>query len=88
MKRLVAILMIFTLCIALCGCEETYVTTVSSSYEYSDFDLVSDSKTKVVYIDNKVHSDNGLSYHIYTPYYSKNGKLCRYEEGKMMEVIE
>lgn len=57
--------------------------------EYSDFDLVVDKKTGIVYIDNifktsynSVIHDN----HIYTPYYSENGKLCKFDDNQLIEI--
>lgn len=57
--------------------------------EYSDFDLVVDEKTGIVYIDNvfktsynSVIHDN----HIYTPYYSENGKLCKFDDNQLIEI--
>lgn len=88
-KYLMILLIIFCLTLTSCAdySEGDYVD-ISTNIESSDFDLVVDSKTKIVYIDNIVkESDATLqTYHIYTPYYSKNGKLCRYEDGKLMEV--
>lgn len=57
--------------------------------EYSDFNLVVDEKTGIVYIDNifktsynSVIHDN----HIYTPYYSENGKLCKFNDNQLIEI--
>lgn len=49
--------------------------------ENASFDLVSDHNTGIIYIKNLTHS-----YCVYTPYYSKNGKLCRYNDGRIVEV--
>lgn len=74
----------------LSGCDTApYRTPVEDSIEYSDFNLVVDDKTKIVYIDNAIDSgDKGLyTYHVYTPYYSENGYLCKFDNGKMIEII-
>ena len=74
----------------LSGCDTApYRTPVEDSIEYSDFNLVVDDKTKIVYIDNAIDSgDKGLyTYHVYTPYYSENGYLCKFDDGKMIEII-
>jgi len=81
------------------GCavnEEGYVkaepTVQSVQMEYSDFDLIVDRKTGIVYIDNVINTYKGESgfartYHIYTPYYSERGLLCRFDDGKVVEVV-
>jgi uncharacterized protein YcfL len=76
------------LIILLAGCDNIEAEPVAQDVqiEYSTFNLVIDSKTKIVYIDNKVQSDSGITYHIYTPYYSKNGNLCKHVDGKIKEV--
>ena len=76
----------------LTACEDIEVepSLQSVQAEYTEFKLKADSKTGVIYIDNSIYTgtsaNSGKTYHIYTPYYSKNGKLCRYEEGKIVEV--
>ena len=57
--------------------------------EYSDFDLVVDEKTGIVYIDNVFKTSyNGIIHdnHIYTPYYSENGKLCKFDDNQLIEI--
>lgn len=73
----------------LSGCDTAHNTSVENSIEYSDFNLIVDNKTKVVYIDNTIDAgDNKLfTYHVYTPYYSENGYLCKFDNGKMIEII-
>ena len=73
----------------LSGCDTAYNTPVENSIEYSDFNLIVDDKTKIVYIDNAIDTgDKGLyTYHIYTPYYSENGRLCKYDDGKLIEIV-
>ena len=72
----------------LSGCDTAYNTPVENSIEYSDFNLIVDDKTKIVYIDNAIDTgDKGLyTYHVYTPYYSKNGRLCKFDDGKIIEI--
>lgn len=88
------IIVLFTIaCLVLTGCEGVEVTTTPSvstvQMEYSDFDLIMDQKTGIVYIDNTIATfdDSWKHYnHVYTPYYGKNGKLCRFVDGKVVEV--
>ena len=56
----------------------------SVEIENTTFDLVSDNGTGIIYIKNLTRDP----YYVYTPYYSKNGKLCRYDDGKIVEVEE
>lgn len=85
-----ALLLTLTLCI-LCGCEETGVG--SKSYQaHSQLceidgtkDLYYYKKTKIVYIVfNECAGYDGYGY--MSPYYSKNGKLCRYVDGEIVEI--
>ena len=89
-KKLIVLLFA---CLLLTGCEDVEVTTTPSistvDMEYSQFDLICDEKTNIVYIDNVVKSETEYGYkyhHIYTPYYSRNGKLCRFVDGKVVEI--
>ena len=86
--RILLTVIVIIFCCLLSGCDYEEGESLGSSVqiEYSDFDLVIDSKTKIVYIDNEVCNSNANAYHVYTPYYSENGNLCRYEDGKFMEV--
>lgn len=65
-------------------------TIGSVDIEYSEFDLIVDRKTDIVYIDNTIttYDDDGWKKysHVYTPYYSRNGKLCRFVDGKVEEI--
>lgn len=90
-KALMAI--IFALLLTGCTVDESYIqsspTIESVSMEYSDFDLVADKKTDIVYIDNIVKSyDDGFPKinHIYTPYYGKHGRPCKFIDGKVVEL--
>lgn len=80
-------------CLVLTGCEDVEVTTTPSvstvQMEYSDFDLITDQKTGIVYIENeiKIPGEYGSHYYqIYTPYYGRNGKPCKFVDGKVVEV--
>jgi len=95
MKRKVMILAMLA-CLALTGCEESDIevtpTVDTVQIEYSDFNLVTDKKTGIVYIDNIIRTgaDDNFKFtdrwHIYTPYYGRNGKPCRFIDGKVVEV--
>lgn len=45
--------------------------------------LVYDPITKIIYIKQQ---QEGWGKYIYEPYYSENGKLCRYVDGEIIEV--
>ena len=66
----------------LTGCEVKPGSLEYASIEYSDFDLTVDRSTGIVYIDNYTAYDC----HVYTPYYSSNGKLCKFVDGKVVEI--
>lgn len=84
MKKI--IILILAVSCLLMGCEDVEVTNTVGAVqiEYSDFNLVTDSKTGIVYIDNFFYVEGGR--HIYTPYYGKNGKPCKFVDGKVVEV--
>ena len=98
MKKAICLLVIS--CLFLTGCEESDVEVTPSvetvQMEYSDFTLVTDEKTGIVYIDNKIRTGvdnddfhfslNTQYWHIYTPYYGRNGKPCRFVDGKVVEI--
>jgi len=91
MKRKI-ILLLCAVCL-LTGCEQNAEPTISTvQMEYSDFNLIVDQKTKIVYIDNKTkfHYQNGSEQvsHIYTPYFSERGNLCRFDDGEIKEIIK
>ena len=93
MKRKIFVLFVIV-CLVLTGCEDLEVTTTPSvstvQMEYSDFDLIMDQKTGIVYIDNAIKTGESDGFHewwhIYTPYYGRNGKPCRFVDGKVVEV--
>lgn len=87
------ICMAILVCLLLIGCAETSAevtpTVNTVQMEYSDFDLITDQKTGIVYIDNVIVTfDDGWKHynHIYTPYYGKNGKPCKFVDGKVVEI--
>ena len=94
MKKKIA-LSITLICLLLSGCSDVAVepTIKTVQIEYSQFNLVADEVTGIVYIDNVIeeHGEIGLktnSYHIYTPYISRNGKYCKFFDGSLQEVSE
>lgn len=76
-------------CLLFCtGCTEA--VTLESKAElgqirYEDLTeyVVADKDTHILYVRYSKGNEGYLS-----PYYSKNGKLCRYEDGKIIEVGE
>lgn len=86
MKKKVVALILLCSCL-LMGCEEEPMPSmITVSMEYSDFDLVTDNKTGIVYIDNEFWDDSGTRFHVYTPYYGRHGKPCKFVDGKVVEV--
>lgn len=86
MKKCVVLILLSVL---LTGCD----TVESADYNpYSPyvsthhvkFNLIEDPNTGILYIKN----DTRCGYPVYTPYYSENGKLCRLNDGKIVEVTE
>lgn len=79
MKRL---LLITLLLMCLTGCEDVNTTSIPAQADYDvTFNLVSDPQTNIIYIKSQAYND-----YVYTPYYSKNGKLCRYVDGEIKEI--
>ena len=78
MKKIIAV----ALCgiFLLTGCGEN-VDSVDIE-ENTTFDLVSDHDTGIIYIKNRTY----CGFFVYTPYYSENGMLCKYKNGKIVEV--
>ena len=70
------------------GCEEvsSNLSTPVVTSKTETFKLVEVPSTGILYIDNKICNANGFSYHVYTPYYSSNGKPCKYEDNEIIEV--
>lgn len=69
------------------GCTEENLDSRAEQglIEYVDFteDVVADKDTHIMYIYYCKGNTGYLS-----PYYSQNGKLCKYEDGKIIEVSE
>lgn len=88
---ILAIALVIVIILLITGCEEmqTESTLSTVGVEYSDFKLKADEKTGVIYVDNVIRPAQGQGFdyiHIYTPYYSENGKLCRFVDGKVVEI--
>jgi len=92
MKRIVRIILLSVaiICLLCCsGCvyesENIESRAERGVIEYVDFadDVVADEDTHILYI-----YQNSADASTLCPYYSKNGKLCRYEDGKIIEVEE
>lgn len=84
MKKLIVSLLI--LCLFFCtGCTEENLESRAEQglIEYEDLTeyVVADKDTHILYIRYSSGYKGYLS-----PYYSKNGKLCKYEDGKIIEV--
>ena len=86
MKKLIVGLLI--ICLLFCsGCTEENLESRaeqgSINYVNLTYHVVADEDTHILYI---FYNGNHTAY--MCPYYSKNGKLCRYEDGKIIEVWE
>lgn len=55
---------------------ETNETVTVTHVDFRD-DIVVDDSTGIVYIEG---------YRVLSPYYSPNGKICKYVDGKLVEV--
>lgn len=85
-KLIVSLLLICLMCCSGCEYESENIESRAERgvIEYVDFsyDVVADEDTHILYIyRNRI--DNSA---VLCPYYSTNGKLCRYENGKIIEV--
>ena len=86
MKKLILCTLI--ICLLFCtGCTEENLESRAEQglIEYVDLTeyIVADNDTHILYVK---HSNRDISY--LSPYYSENGKLCKYEDGKIIEVEE
>lgn len=84
MKKLILCALI--ICLLFCtGCTEENLESRAEQglIEYVDFTeyIVADKDTHILYVKYSAGYSGYLS-----PYYSKNGKLCKYEDGKIIEV--
>lgn len=82
MKKLI-VMVICVLFLTGCTTSEN-LEDVNKSVESMTFDLVSDPTTGIIYIKNLTRA----GYFVYTPYYSENGKLCKFVDNKIVEVDE
>lgn len=84
--RISLLLLICLMCCSGCGYEYENIESRAERgvIEYVDFsdDVVADEDTHILYIYFHKTANNA----VLCPYYSKNGKLCRYEDGKIIEV--
>jgi protein involved in sex pheromone biosynthesis len=81
MKRLLVLAICSTILLA--GCvNENNENSESTEIEKITFKLVADNDTGIIYIKNYTTNNN----YVFTPYYSKNGKLCRYDGDTIVEV--
>lgn len=85
MKRL--ILCVLIICLLFCtGCTEENLANRAEQglIEYEDLTeyVVADKDTHILYV---YFSGGHIGY--LCPYYSENGKLCKYEDGKIIEVV-
>ena len=84
MKRLILCALI--ICLLSCsGCAEENLESRAEqgTIEYVDFTkrIIADKDTHILYVKYSAGHKAYLS-----PYYSENGKLCKYEDGKIIEV--
>ena len=84
MKRLILCALI--ICLLFCpGCTEQNLESRAElgQIRYVDFtqDIIADKYTHILYV---YYCAGDLGY--LSPYYSENGKLCKYEDGKIIEV--
>lgn len=69
------------------GCEEVEISsTPIVTTKTNAFRLIEDPSTGILYIDNRIDDGSAWDAHIYTPYYSSNGKPCKYEDNEIVEV--
>lgn len=85
MKKLIISLLIVTL-MCCSGCTNKPLATVAEQGDipYNNLNdcIMADEETHILYY--YAPGENC----ILCPYYSKNGNLCKYEDGKIIEVIK
>lgn len=88
--RISLLLLICLMCCSGCGYESENIESRAERgvIEYVDFsyDIVADEDTHILYIYHNGTTNSAYNNSVLCPYYSKNGNLCRYEDGKIMEV--
>lgn len=85
-KILLGVVVVCLLCCSGCVESESLESRAErGAIYYVDFtdDIVADKDTHILYY--RYTRDGGV---VLSPYYSKNGKLCRYDDGKIIEVGE
>ena len=83
-KLIVSLLLICLLCCSGCVESENIESRAErGTIEYVDItnQIVADKDTHILYYLDDVGETSYMC-----PYYSQNGKLCRYEDGKIIEV--
>ena len=84
MKKVLAIILL-TFTFLCTGCEEQSLGSRAEQgfIEYEDLNdiVIADKETHIMYYKTY----NGESA-VMCPYYSKNGNLCKFEDGKIIEV--
>lgn len=82
-KLMVSLLVICLLCCSGCVESENIESRAErGAIHYVDFtnNIVADKDTHILYY---LYDFDGV---VLSPYYSRNGKFCRYEDGKIIEV--
>lgn len=84
-KLIVSLLLICLLCCSGCEYESENIESKAErgAIHYVDFtdEIVADKDTHILYYSYV--RDGGV---VLSPYYSSNGNLCKYEDGKIIEV--
>lgn len=75
--KLIVSLLFCILVLSLIGCKKQGDTNLRMGYS----ELVYDPNTHIIYYDNGVYGGS-----VWTPYYSENGNMCRYENGEIIEI--
>ena len=84
----VALILMIALCFCLVACEGNRLENQHEEANIKPFSvnslhqLVYDEDTHIVYMRNSTTH----GYYVFTPYYSENGKLLRYENGELVEI--
>lgn len=87
-SHVVALILMVALCFGLAACEGNRLekqheeANIKSFSVNSTHQLVYDEDTHIVYMRNSTTH----GYYVFTPYYSENGKLLRYENGELVEI--
>lgn len=89
-KKILATIMITVIAFSMVRCSSSgeVIDTITterysiSSKTFTEGDLVYDTNTRIVYIENYTYNGN----FVYTPYLSSNGLPYRYIGGELLEV--